>query len=381
MKRSIGLHLGLIVLLSFIDSTSYGFGLPVVLSTAVNSSSGTLTINGQNFGTGAAVTMNTTSFPITLSGANQILAAFPADKPVSTFTPGTYLLTLTFRNQLPVIFTVVVGASGLPGPTGAQGPAGPTGPTGSLGPTGPQGLLGPQGLAGPIGPAGPPGVAGPIGPAGATGPLGAQGPKGDKGDSGSAGGGLVCSTAPNIYLVTAANGAQSCQPRYMDNGDFTVTDNQTGLMWEKKFDPSIPIACTIGDRACPPDPHHEVNNLYTYSDAALLNSNGTLYSDFLQYLNGLHNGAATPSCFAEHCDWRIPSIGELRSILPGLTPTCVTPCVPDPAVFGPSATYYWSSSPEVGDPYIAWYIDFATGTLTVNNGLNRFAARAVRGGR
>src|SRR5258707_162391 len=67
-------------------------------------------------------------------------------------------------------------------------------------------------------------------------------PAGANGSSGSA---LVCATAPNVYLLTAANGTQTCQPRYVDNGDFTVTDNQTGLMWEKKFDGSIAIICSL----------------------------------------------------------------------------------------------------------------------------------------
>lgn len=74
------------------------------------------------------------------------------------------------------------------------------------------------------------GATGPVGATGAKGDTGPQGLKGDKGDPGSGGGGLICTTAPNIYLITAANGTQTCQPRYVDNGDGTVTDNLVGLM-------------------------------------------------------------------------------------------------------------------------------------------------------
>jgi hypothetical protein len=95
-------------------------------------------------------------------------------------------------------------ANGTPGPAGSQGPAGPTGATGPQGPQGPQGA---QGLQGP---------------------------------AGAGSGGLVCTTAPNIYLVTSSNGTQTCQPRFYVNpkkgaaiaiggngfeGDGTVTDN------------------------------------------------------------------------------------------------------------------------------------------------------------
>jgi Collagen triple helix repeat (20 copies) len=131
----------------------------------------------------------------------------------------------------------------LPGAQGPKGDPGPIGPKGADGATGPAGQNGAAGIQGSKG------------DTGAQGPAGPQGPKGDKGDPGSGGGGLVCTTAPNVYLVTALSGTQTCQPRFVDNGDFTVTDNQTGLMWEKKFDGSVPISCTIGDLSCPPRPN------------------------------------------------------------------------------------------------------------------------------
>src|ERR1700733_325602 len=109
MKRFIGFYLGLVGLFGIVTSPAYASGFPLVLNTTVNSSSGTLTINGQNFGSNPVVTLNNASFQILQPGSSQIVAAFPSDKPLSTFTPGTYLLTLTFKNQLPSIFTVVIG--------------------------------------------------------------------------------------------------------------------------------------------------------------------------------------------------------------------------------------------------------------------------------
>ena len=398
MKRCMGLFLGLVVLVSYIGSTAYALGLPLVLNTTVNSSSGTLTINGQNFGSNPVVTLNNSSFPILQPGPSQIVAAFPSDKPLSTFTPGTYLLTLTFKNQLPSVFTVVIGASGVPGPQGPIGLTGATGAPGPAGPAGPLGLPGPMGAPGPVGPAGTAGAIGPAGPAGVAGPQGVQGPKGDIGDPGS--GGLVCTTAPNIYLVTATNGAQTCQPRYVDNSDMTVTDNQTGLMWEKKFDGSIPIICSVGDSTCPPDPHHELHNTYTWSATGSA-ADGTLFTSWIAYFNGgdyyspsagqivnANTGLVPANCFANHCDWRIPTIAELGTIRNLSADGCAartSACI-DPA-FGPTAdgstlARYWSSSSAAGSATNALELSFFNGSVIEQpyKGTALYA-RAVRSGR
>ncbi|RMD86107.1 MAG: DUF1566 domain-containing protein, partial [Candidatus Dadabacteria bacterium] len=82
--------------------------------------------------------------------------------------------------------------------------------------------------------------------------------------------------------------------RYVDNGDGTVTDLNTGLMWEKKSDDG-----SVHDR----------DNAYTWGQAqAPYTMNGTMVTDFLAALN-------TPPCFAGHCDWRIPNVRELYSIM------------------------------------------------------------------
>jgi hypothetical protein len=358
---------GAIALLGMISSPAQAAGLPLVISATVDYTHNTLTITGQNFGAYPSITVGSTAFPTLSSGSNQIVANFPTGQSASSFTPGSYFLTVAFKNQLPSIFEVAIGASGPQGPAGLQGPPGLQGPQGIQGITGATGAGGATGAPGPMGPAGSNGAVGPVGATGATGAAGPQGPQGNtgpqgpKGDSGS--GGLVCTTSPNVFLVGAANGTQICQPRFVYNGDWTVTDNQTGLMWEVKFDPSIPIVCLLGDPSCPPDPHHDVNNTYTWSTLSSTDPTGTLYSDFLQNLNGLNESGGT-SCFAGHCDWRIPSVGELRSILPAQYPNCSTPCAPDPTVFGPTrANFYWSSSASASVPGTAWFVEFFHGQV------------------
>ena len=93
--------------------------------------------------------------------------------------------------------------------------------------------------------------------------------------------------------------------RYTHNGDGTVTDHQTGLQWETKTSSD-----DIQDFANP----HDADNTYPLSavPGGTL-PDGSAFTDFLVRLNGASDdGSATLSgCFAGHCDWRLPTIGEL----------------------------------------------------------------------
>jgi hypothetical protein len=173
--------------LLFVPLWANAAGLPIVHSTTVNNTQGTLTINGQNFGSSPTITLSSQHFPPVSVTSTQIVANFPQGSPPSSFAPGTYFLTLTYTNQLPSIFTVQIGADGPPGPAGATGPAGPQGPAGATGPTGSPGPMGLPGLPGPAGPAGANGAVGPPGPAGITGAVGPAGPTGPAGTPGPAG--------------------------------------------------------------------------------------------------------------------------------------------------------------------------------------------------
>lgn len=142
--------------------------------------------------------------------------------------------------------------------------------------------------------------------------------------------------------------------RYRLNGDFTLTDVDTGLMWEQKTD----------DGGI-----HDKDNLYNWNTVLSgVPPNGTAFTDFLGTLNGgtSDDGTTTSGCFAGHCDWRLPTIEELQTILDTSEGTCGGgggPCI-DP-VFGPTAAglaLYWSStslSSFLGD---AWVVDFGSGS-------------------
>ncbi len=133
-------------------------------------------------------------------------------------------------------------------------------------------------------------------------------------------------------------------PRFEDCGDGTVADHATGLQWEKKTG-------AVGGGADLSDPHN-VDNLYQWSLGSPYDPDGGAFTDFLARLNGEFDPDAATGCFADRCDWWLPKISELQTILVGLEAfppgTCSgAPCI-DPefaAVGGPTArSYYWSAS-------------------------------------
>jgi hypothetical protein len=167
--------------------------------------------------------------------------------------------------------------------------------------------------------------------------------------------------------------------RYRDNGDGTATDLWSGLMWEQKT--GTPGAFVICDApgTCP-DPH-DVNNDYRWT-LAISDFDGTLRTKFLDTLNDVAGGGA--SCFAGYCDWRIPTVLELKGLL--LEPEAVGTCGSSPCI---DATFpgmtgvggYWSASTFADNDTQAWYVrfDVGGGIVPAGKGANRYA-RAVRGG-
>lgn len=177
--------------------------------------------------------------------------------------------------------------------------------------------------------------------------------------------------------------------RFVDNGDGTVTDNQTGLQWEKKTGTlGRVVDCRV--TSCP-DPH-DVNNAYQWCANNLQNgacdnagspADGGTFTNFLAKLN-------TPPCFAGHCDWRLPSeegqntpftgVKELQSILLQPFP-CPSPCI-DP-IFGPTyggpGSAYWSATTDTAtDPSHVWAVYFGNGFVAFANKFGPARVRAVR---
>ena len=107
-------------------------GYPFISKAIVDYNAKTLTISGTNLrgdnGSGVqSITLGATSLTVQSASATSIVAKFPSTAPPSSYQPGTYLLTVEFRDKSTQWFGVALGAIGPQGPpgiTGAQGPSG-----------------------------------------------------------------------------------------------------------------------------------------------------------------------------------------------------------------------------------------------------------------
>lgn len=148
--------------------------------------------------------------------------------------------------------------------------------------------------------------------------------------------------------------------QYIDNGDGTITDTKTGLMWEKLDD-------NDGGGI------HDQDDFYTWYDA------------FTTKIATLNSGGG----FAGHTDWRLPNTNELQSLIdygrsgPAIDPSFNTRCSPSCTVTTCSCTYglYWASTTYQDSPYYAWYIDFYDGVMSYDGkDSSTHHVRAVRDG-
>lgn len=139
--------------------------------------------------------------------------------------------------------------------------------------------------------------------------------------------------------------------KYKDNGDRTITDQVTGLIWEKKCENSA---------TCPTNDLHNVFRSFQWS-----NFGAETIWDWLDDLNAAN--------FAGHDDWRIPNVKELQSIVdyeeadPSIDP-----------VFGPTFGMYWSSTTtSVSSTGHAWGVGFGGDGVESFGGFDNGSVRAL----
>ena len=145
----------------------------------------------------------------------------------------------------------------------------------------------------------------------------------------------TCRTETEVPSTTPAS-------RFQDNGDATVTDQSTGLMWARCPEGLSGSACADGT-AFP----------FTW-EAALIR--------------------ARDSGLAGYTDWRLPNIKELSSIV---EERCAVPAI-NLAVFpNTPASEFWSASPSAAWSDYAWYVSFYDG-YAYDDGYGRSSNDHVR---
>jgi hypothetical protein len=177
----------------------------------------------------------------------------------------------------------------------------------------------------------------------------------------SSGNVIVCDTTG----YTGQDGAYDIDSMsYTDNDDGTVTDNNTGLMWQKCSAGQTDFADCSGGTAA----------TYNWYQAT-----GTPHSTYNPSGGTNICGSLNTSNFGGHTDWRLPSKQELQTIVdyaiayPG--PTIK-------AAYFPStiASDYWSSTTSAHYTYNAWYVAFYEGSVDSYYKSYDYYVRCVRGG-
>jgi len=139
--------------------------------------------------------------------------------------------------------------------------------------------------------------------------------------------------------VRAVRAGQPGSPDHLIlNGDGTVTDLQSGLMWQMETAPGT----------------------YTWELA-------------LSYVQGLNSEA-----YLGYSDWRLPNRNELQSLLDY---SRSRPSIDASLVADTVSPFYWSSTTHTGNPAEAWPVDFWYGYIPCYYGKSSsFSVRAVRAG-
>ncbi len=164
---------------------------------------------------------------------------------------------------------------------------------------------------------------------------------------------------------------------FSDNGNGTISDLRTGLMWERLNDGG-----EINDKDA------------TFNWTNAFNKVKVLNGDATGCIGAGHpssccTGAGTGSCtaFAGHTDWRLPNVNELQSLAnygtfnPGthaaFQSSCTASCTTCSCT---QSSNYWTATTPQTNPSYAWFVEFNEGYVGTLGKANHVYVRAVRSG-
>jgi len=129
--------------------------------------------------------------------------------------------------------------------------------------------------------------------------------------------------------------------RFTDNGDGTVTDNLTGLMW-------------MTEANC-------IGNVDTAADSDGGVDGRVYWQTALDYVAAVNTATYDCNVTTAHTDWRLPNRKELWSLVDlGQTDPALSSGHPFTGVV---SSYYWSSSTVETNPRSAWNVFFYYGNV------------------
>jgi hypothetical protein len=136
--------------------------------------------------------------------------------------------------------------------------------------------------------------------------------------------------------------------RYVVNNDGTVTEIETGLMWQQ---------CSLGQ-------------VWTESNGRI-----SCEGDAIEYTWGAAITLAARSNDSGHSDWRLPNVKELNYLV---AKNRYAPAINLNVFPGTPSSPVWSSTPYLNYPDSSWMVDFEYGGDRIRVRDNRYLVRLVR---
>jgi len=151
------------------------------------------------------------------------------------------------------------------------------------------------------------------------------------------------------------SGAAWPSPRFVDNGDGTVTDKLTGLIWLKNAN----CTDTVG---------------------GVVKGSGYLtWADALTWSNNLASGSCGLTDGTAAGDWRLPNRKELFSLVNTQQASGVS-WLHGQGFAGVQGYNYWSASSYANHPASAWGVQMSDGSVFAGNKSDDYYVWPVRGG-